>query len=403
MNRKILFTVLLIILLSGCLRQEEAPGGGDGPGSTATLPAPASTATAPTATPSPEVLNEVAATPSPTSSTPQSSPTPTEEQAPTPTERPSSQEATQETPPPTAESTPTESADAGEEQSNQTGECTDIAAFYGDVNYPDDTLIQQGESFEKIWKIRNVGTCDWDDTYSLIFAGGEQMNAPISQPLPSIPAGQIADISVELTAPNRGGSHTSYWQFADSAGNSFGVNANRKGLIWVQIDVAFFVPGGTPTPAPQAITGGTDATAGSCTYQENDAYVSEVLNMANEARAGQGLAALSLNSQLSAAALQHSIDMGCNNFVGHTGSDGSTWYDRVTAQGYANSITARENIYVGNPDFGGTPQGAMNFWLNSQVHRDNLFNQTVSDVGIAYVFVDGSEYGGYYTLVLARP
>jgi uncharacterized protein YkwD len=123
----------------------------------------------------------------------------------------------------------------------------------------------------------------------------------------------------------------------------------------------------------------------------------------NAARAENGLGSLALQSQLSTAALVHSRDMACAGFIDHDGSDGSTWYDRVTAQGYANSASARENIYVGDPAFGGTPQGAFNWWMNSQVHRDNILNANVSQVGIAYVYLKGSPYGGYYTLLVARP
>ena len=94
--------------------------------------------------------------------------------------------------------------------------------------------------------------------------------------------------------------------------------------------------------------------------------------------------------------------MACNGFVDHNGSDGSTWYQRVAAQGYENSASARENIYVGDPAFGGTPQGAFDWWMNSQVHRDNILNPNVTEIGIGYVYLSGSPYGGYYTLVVAK-
>jgi uncharacterized protein YkwD len=106
---------------------------------------------------------------------------------------------------------------------------------------------------------------------------------------------------------------------------------------------------------------------------------------------------------LAAAALAHSMDMACNNFVSHVGSDGSLWYNRVAAQGYANYNASRENIYVGNPAFGGTADGAFAWWWNSQIHHDNMLNPDVSQIGIAYVYNPNSEYGGYYTTVFARP
>jgi uncharacterized protein YkwD len=88
---------------------------------------------------------------------------------------------------------------------------------------------------------------------------------------------------------------------------------------------------------------------------------------------------------LAAAALAHSTDMACNDIVSHIGSDGSLWYNRVEAQGYANYNSSRENIYVGNPDFGGTADVAFNWWWNSQIHHDNILNPDVSQIGVAYV------------------
>jgi uncharacterized protein YkwD len=106
--------------------------------------------------------------------------------------------------------------------------------------------------------------------------------------------------------------------------------------------------------------------------------------------------------QLSAAAYAHSADMACMDFVDHTGSDGSTWTTRIKARDYSYSC-ASENIYVGNPAFGGDVAGAFNGWMNSQVHRDNILSPKVTQIGIACVFNPSSAYGGYYTLVFARP
>jgi uncharacterized protein YkwD len=94
--------------------------------------------------------------------------------------------------------------------------------------------------------------------------------------------------------------------------------------------------------------------------------------------------------------------MACKGFVDHKGSDGSTWYQRAEAQGYGNPASARENIYVGDPAFGGTPQGTLNWWMNSQIHRDNLLDPNATDIGLGYVYLSSSPYGGYYTAVLAR-
>jgi uncharacterized protein YkwD len=40
--------------------------------------------------------------------------------------------------------------------------------------------------------------------------------------------------------------------------------------------------------------------------------------------------------------------------------------------------------------------------MNSQVHRDNILDPKVSEIGVGYVYADQSSYGGYYTINFAR-
>jgi uncharacterized protein YkwD len=300
--------------------------------------------------------------------------------------------------------------------------CLDEAVFVGDVTVPDGTLFKPGEAFSKTWKVKNTGTCTWDAGYSLAYISGDIMNGKFNNPIGPISPGGLADISVDLVAPARGGEQFGYWEFQNAAGQRFGVGYNGGGPLWVNINVTFFdtntqpagvavgrapaadpVPSaaGSAKPAPILADVATNpaepsASAG-CTPQQNDAYVQEMLSLINQARAENGLQPVFLQSQLTAAALEHSTDMACNRFVDHDGSDGSTWYGRVEAQGYANPRAARENIYVG-----ADAQGTFNWWMGSQVHHDNILFPTVTEVGIGYVNLPGSPYGSYFTLVLAR-
>jgi uncharacterized protein YkwD len=284
---------------------------------------------------------------------------------------------------------PTSTAPPASTAAPQT-DCINKAAYYDDVTIPDGTAFNPGDAFTKTWRIRNEGTCDWTD-YKLVFVNGDLMKARTSNPMPATAAGKIVDLSVDMTAPAQAGSYTGYWQFQSASGETFGVGSAGTGLIWVKIGVR-------NTGSSQQTT----TTQGSCTYEQQTDVETQVLNLINNARSQQGLKALNLNNQLSKAALNHSIDMACQDFVGHNGSDGSTWYTRITAQGLAYT-SASENIYVGNPAFGGTAQGAFDWWMNSQVHRDNILNSAFTKIGIGYVYSAASTYGGYYTLVFSRP
>lgn len=65
---------------------------------------------------------------------------------------------------PTATSAPLPTIQAG---------CTDSALFVEDVSIPDNVRLKAGESFTKIWRLRNTGTCIWNIRYALVFVGGE--------------------------------------------------------------------------------------------------------------------------------------------------------------------------------------------------------------------------------------
>jgi uncharacterized protein YkwD len=329
---------------------------------------------------------------------------PTIEPSPTPSEAVS--------PTTTPSPTPVDSATIPSPTTLPTQECINKAAFSEDITIPDGMLIHMGDKFTKTWRIRNAGTCTWAG-YELVYAGGEAMNGPMSNSMPEVKPDDYANVSVELQAPQRGGGVTGYWHFQDAAGQTFGVGAEGDGLLWVQINVDYPPPvAGTPVSAgstPVASTTNTSSAAtpetsqSGCVYTRNSDYESQILGLINNVRTQNGLGTLSVDSRLTAAALEHSLDMACNAIISHTGTDGSTWYTRVSAQGFANYNSARENIYVGNPAFGGDAQGAFTWWMNSEIHRKTLMNPDAKLIGIAYVYSDASAYGGNYTTVFARP
>jgi uncharacterized protein YkwD len=153
-------------------------------------------------------------------------------------------------------------------------------------------------------------------------------------------------------------------------------------------------PPPTATPTPTAtntpIPSGPDYTV----YDDTAAMLARI----NAARTAQGLAPLSANGQLGNAALQHTIDMAVNNFMSHTGSNGSQPWDRVSAQGYSWSYVA-ENIAAGDS----TVDGTFNQWWNSSGHRANMLSPDVTQMGLGHVSRPGTTYGHYWTLVLAHP
>lgn len=118
--------------------------------------------------------------------------------------------------------------------------------------------------------------------------------------------------------------------------------------------------------------------------------IQEVVNLVNQERRKAGKSPLRIHSRLNASAQAHSNDMARNNFMSHTGSDGSSPFDRMKRYGY-NYRTAAENIAAGQS----SPQDVMRSWMNSPGHRKNIINGNFRDIGIGYA--RGGRYGTYWT------
>ncbi|MFQ5922804.1 MAG: CAP domain-containing protein [Anaerolineales bacterium] len=122
----------------------------------------------------------------------------------------------------------------------------------------------------------------------------------------------------------------------------------------------------------------------------------------NAERQSQGLTVYNSQGQLQAAARGHGTDMACNDFFSHTGSDGSSVGDRVSAQGYSASWVG-ENIFATSDTSPNAPESAFTWWMNSAPHRANLLSPNYTDIGIGYIYEPNSQYKGYLTAVFARP
>ena len=158
------------------------------------------------------------------------------------------------------------------------------------------------------------------------------------------------------------------------------------------------LPTKTRASAGSGSTSGSDA--GSSCSGGNTGIESSLLGLINRERQNQGLSVLSANSALTAAAREHSRDMAENNYFSHTGSDGSSPFDRMQQAGYSFTAAA-ENIYAGNGS-NNTAGSAFSAWMNSAGHRENMLNSAYADAGVGYWCNDSSEYGGYFTLTLGH-
>jgi uncharacterized protein YkwD len=266
-----------------------------------------------------------------------------------------------------------------------------------DVTVPDNTQMSYGQKFTKTWRFMNTGKCNWTG-YTIAFVAGDRMESPDSAPVPPTEPGQTVDVSVELTAPSIDGSYTGFYELKNANGETLPIGAERA--FWVKILIGNVAAAPVSTIAVTPISGvptvSIDGPA-SCSYSSSSSYQTELANLINNARAQAGLPSLSVNAALTAAAQGHSVDMACHGFLGHNGSDGSLPSERVAAAGYFASLSS-EIIYGS-----GYPQTAFDWWMSDQIHRNEILNPNVTEMGVGYAYVASTAHGGYYTVNFASP
>ena len=102
------------------------------------------------------------------------------------------------------------------------------------------------------------------------------------------------------------------------------------------------------------------------------------LGIINQERAKMGCVPLVMQTQLMAAARTHAKNMAEKNFFSHVGLDGSTFADRIRAQGFRGGYLA-ENIAAGQR----TAAEVVSVWMRSKGHRANILNCRYTVTGIA--------------------
>ena len=136
------------------------------------------------------------------------------------------------------------------------------------------------------------------------------------------------------------------------------------------------------------------------------AGMAEVLERINAVRAaGQRCGArvmapapaLRWDRQLYSAAAGHSADMARRNYIEHLSPEGVHVSHRVDASHYKWKSVG-ENLAAGDLTIDGAVQG----WVASPQHCENLMEPKYVDVAVACSARAGTDLGTYWTMVLAR-
>jgi len=127
------------------------------------------------------------------------------------------------------------------------------ATFVSDVNYPDNTDVLPGASFQKTWRLKNTGTCTWTSGYQVIFESGDSMGVAATTALTpgTVPPNSTVDVTVSFTAPTTPGTYRANFRLRSPENVVFGIGADGMSQFWVQVKV----PPPTATVTPTATLG----------------------------------------------------------------------------------------------------------------------------------------------------
>ncbi len=215
--------------------------------------------------------------------------------------------------------------------------------------------------------------------------------------------------------PAQSGLHTVSAQYKDAAGN---VSPSYTAMVELLLEYKLFLPivmknwpkptptptrTSTPTPTATPIYTSTPTPTATPIHTPTptsvtDDFRSRVIARTNDYRLQNGCSALTMNELLNNAAQGHSNDMALNDFFSHTGSNGSSPWDRMRNAGYYYSRAA-ENVAAGYS----SPESVVVGWMNSAGHRANILNCDLKDIGVGYYYLGNDtgnvNYRHYWTQV----
>ena len=119
--------------------------------------------------------------------------------------------------------------------------------------------------------------------------------------------------------------------------------------------------------------------------------LSQVVALCNAERAGEGLGALSMTSDLNAVAATRAQEI--TTYFSHTRPDGGNCFDLMDAYGVYYR-TAGENIAAGQT----SPEEVVTSWMNSAGHRANIMHSGFNHAGVGCVYTNDA-YGYYWVIV----
>ncbi|PKR78428.1 hypothetical protein CEY16_01335 [Halalkalibacillus sediminis] len=124
--------------------------------------------------------------------------------------------------------------------------------------------------------------------------------------------------------------------------------------------------------------------------EQASGVIQEVIRLTNVERQKNGLSEVEMDQQLTDVAQRKSVDMADNNYFSHQSPTYGSPFDMLDQFGVDYTV-ASENIAAGQR----TAQAVVRGWMNSEGHRKNILNDSVTHIGVGYE--QGGSMGTYWT------
>lgn len=99
--------------------------------------------------------------------------------------------------------------------------CLNDAILVEDVTIPAGTDIESDTAFDKTWRIKNTGTCEWNENYRFKLMSGSDFGA-VEQIMPTVAAGDQVEVTLGMRAPKESGTFRGAWRLFAPDGTPFG-------------------------------------------------------------------------------------------------------------------------------------------------------------------------------------
>ncbi|MEE0185520.1 MAG: CAP domain-containing protein [Oscillospiraceae bacterium] len=209
-------------------------------------------------------------------------------------------------------------------------------------------------------------------------------------------AALISTVGLHSFMPESGFNSTAY------AAETITGDANGDGKV-TALDAAFIArklaeQKGSELPSNADYNGDKKTTAGDAAAiafrLANNYNITKMIELTNNERTKKGIAPLKFDEGLTAAAMVRARESASS--FSHTRPNKESFYT-ILDDFNLTWMSAAENIAAGNAAAGGSsPEMAMDLWINSSGHYNNMIDKEYNKMGVGCIYVANSTYGYYW-------